>query len=327
MTFFVSHSSKDKELVEMFCELLIEKFRINEDDIFCTSMNNSLRVGRDFITSIRDNLQSRDIAIFLITENYKSSLFCIMEMGAAWAFKDNIVPIIVPPVDFDFFNDTPLKTIQAMRLNSAADIMDKFYEKILCENSGYRRLRPERESLLRESVCDFVENVNEYAEHSFGFNIDTEKLIPVVQNSNPESMLIKPSDGEHDIDCDFSTNKFYPVPSNFMSCVMQFSPYKNWSNANLEWSFNFEACSEDGSVTDLILEIKSGETIKKVFECKFALTKTYEKFSVSLNEAKISDYHLKEISEICFVVRPNFVPGIKGKLKIKNIHCAKKSDK
>lgn len=80
MTIFISHSSKDKELVKLFCELLIEKLRFDEDDIFCTSLDNSLRIGENFITSIRDNLQTRDLAIFLITENYKNSMFCIMEM-------------------------------------------------------------------------------------------------------------------------------------------------------------------------------------------------------------------------------------------------------
>ncbi len=45
------------------------------------------------------------------------------------------------------------------------------------------------------------------------------------------------------------------------------------------------------------------------------------------NETNISSYQLKEISEICFVVHPHFVPNIKGNLKIKNIHCEKKSSK
>lgn len=320
MTIFISHSSKDVELVTMFCELLTEKLRFDEDDIFCTSLNNSLKVGKDFITSIRDNLQSRDIAIFLITENYKNSMFCTMEMGAAWAFKDNIVPIIVPPLDFSYFDDTPLKTVQAMRLNNADDIITKFYELVLCKGLGYKRLSSERENAFRKYVDRFVEQVNDYAQRTFNFNFDKEKLIPIAQNGNPRSITITQNDAEYVVSCDFHPDQFYPIMSNFMSCVLQLNPHKNWSNTDLNWGITFEACSEDNSITDMILEIKSGDTILKVYEHTFRLTSEYQRFSVTLSETKIPNHHLKQISELCFVIRPHFVPQFSGTMKLRNIH-------
>ena len=53
MKIFISHSSKDKELVMMFVDLLTQGFHIDYNDIFCTSMDNALRVGEDFIKSIK----------------------------------------------------------------------------------------------------------------------------------------------------------------------------------------------------------------------------------------------------------------------------------
>lgn len=319
MTLFISHSSKDAELVKLFCELLVDKFRIDEDDIFCTSMTNSLKVGKDFISSIRDNLQSRDVAIFFITENYKNSIFCLMEMGAAWAFKDNIIPIVIPPMGFDFFKDTPLKTIQAMRLNSSSDIMNNLYGDILCNAPGYKRLSAERESLLREHVDEFVKKVNDYTRKTFAFDIEEQKLIPIVQNGDNDAMLINKSGDEYIVECDFNTNKFYPIMSSFMSCVMLFQPYRNWTSCGSGVKVEFEICSENESVENIMLEIKAGNQKMKVFEKKFAITSTYNKYSIRLDEAQISENDLKEIAEICFVIKPNYVSSAKGKMKIRKI--------
>ena len=123
MKVFISHSSEDKELVMLFVNLLTQGFHIDNNEIFCTSMDNSLRIGEDFIKSIKEELHDSEIVIFIITPNYIASKFCIMEMGAAWAFKNNIVPIIVPPLDFSVLNDTPMKSIQALILNDGEELL------------------------------------------------------------------------------------------------------------------------------------------------------------------------------------------------------------
>ena len=85
MKIFISHSSEDKELVLLFVDLLSQGFHIDKNEIFCTSMDNSLRVREDFIKNIKEELHDSEIVIFLITPNYIASNFCVMEMGAAWA--------------------------------------------------------------------------------------------------------------------------------------------------------------------------------------------------------------------------------------------------
>lgn len=170
MKIFISHSSKDKELVLMFVDLLTQGFHIDYDEIFCTSMDNALRVGEDFIKSIKENLHDSEIVLFLITQNYIESKFCIMEMGAAWAFKDNIFPIIVPPLDYNILNDTPMKIIQSIILSDAEDLFKKLYEYKLVEKQIIPRLNFMQEHGLFDKIKQFTENVKVYVSKNYGFN-------------------------------------------------------------------------------------------------------------------------------------------------------------
>lgn len=61
-------------------------------------------------------------------------------MGAARAFKDNIFPIIVPPLDHSILNDTPLKIVQSIILSDAEDLFKKLYEYKLVEKQIIPRL-------------------------------------------------------------------------------------------------------------------------------------------------------------------------------------------
>lgn len=181
MKIFISHSSKDKELVLMFVDLLVQGFHIDYDDIFCTSMDNALRVGEDFIKSIKENLLDSEIVLFLVTQNYIDSKFCIMEMGAAWAFKDNIFPIIVPPLDYSILNDTPLKIIQSMILSDAEDLFKKLYEYKLVEKKIIPRLNFIHEHGLFDKIKQFTDDVKIYVNKNYGFNFKDANIICVAQ--------------------------------------------------------------------------------------------------------------------------------------------------
>lgn len=99
---FISHSSKDKELADELVDLLQTGLNISSKDIFCSSLEG-LRIpsGKNFISYIKEKLQSPDIVLILLTKNYFSSEFCLCELGATWAMSHNFLPIIVPPLSYD----------------------------------------------------------------------------------------------------------------------------------------------------------------------------------------------------------------------------------
>lgn len=319
MKIFISHSSEDKELVLMFVNLLTHGFHIDNNEIFCTSMDNSLKVGEDFIVSIKENLKESEIVLFLITPNYIASKFCIMEMGAAWAFKNNIVPIIVPPLDYNVLNDTPMKTIQGMILNDEQEIFNRLYFNKLVENQIITRLNFMQEHELFENIKRFTDNVKTYVSKNYGFNFKDANIICVAQNGDPDAVKMITNGNKHKIYCNFKPNDYYPIPSNFISCVYQFVPHKDWSIITSNSIFCCKCRGCDETIEKVTIEFKCGDNLFKFYEKTFDINKDLTEISIPINYNEMPKKHLKDISEICFVIRPNFAHDFVGEFEIEDL--------
>lgn len=127
MKFFVSHAVMDKKLIESFVDLLQSGMNINFNDIYCTS-NGNLQTGQLFIEEIRHNLILSDVVVFLFSKNFFESKFCMCELGAAWVQGKYIVPILVPPKNFNDLENTPLKGLQARNITIEKDMNEIFNE-------------------------------------------------------------------------------------------------------------------------------------------------------------------------------------------------------
>lgn len=319
MKIFISHSSQDKKLALMFTDLLTKGFNINLNDIFCTSLNNSLVVGEDFIKRIKENLHDSQIVFFLITPNYVSSKFCIMEMGAAWAYKENIVPVIVPPLNYGILEDTPMKVIQAIMLDDVESIFYRLYEKLLVEKNIICRLSLFQEHELLKTIQQFVELLKVYVNQNYGFNFKDAKVMAIAQNGDIDAAKIENLDGANKLYCNFEPNKYYPIPSNFISCTYQFVPHKNWATIVPNGTFSFECRTANKSIEKIIVEFKYGDNLFKFYEKTFEIDNVYKKINIPINYDSMPKNYLKDVSEICFVIRPNFVKDQKGQIEIRNL--------
>lgn len=94
---FISHSSKDKEIVDAFVTLLTRGAGISQDDIFCTSIDGmKIANGEDIRKHIQENVNYADFAILLVSKNYKESEVCLNEMGAVWAIDKKVKAYVFP---------------------------------------------------------------------------------------------------------------------------------------------------------------------------------------------------------------------------------------
>ena len=99
---FISHSSADKELVDLFKNIILNAgLGIADEDIAYTSaVETGVPTGDNIPQYIKDNLADCDIVFFMISENYRKSEVCLNEMGAAWALNKKVKPILLYDVTF-----------------------------------------------------------------------------------------------------------------------------------------------------------------------------------------------------------------------------------
>ena len=96
---FISHSSKDKALIEAFVEKILRLgIGVPADDIFCTSIETmGIKNGDDMRNHIRQNILGCDLALLMISSSYVKSSICLNEMGAVWSLPIPNVNVFVCP--------------------------------------------------------------------------------------------------------------------------------------------------------------------------------------------------------------------------------------
>lgn len=131
---FLSHSSKNKELIENIMEFFQLALGISKSDIFCTASAGDLRTGEDFMGRIREELQNVTVVVSVITEEYLKSHTCLIEMGAGWSMPEkHFVPISTLP--FDRLKDMPLAKVQIRHLDQdgLSAICGEFIDSGICD--------------------------------------------------------------------------------------------------------------------------------------------------------------------------------------------------
>lgn len=82
---FISHSMKDVKKATKLVDYL-EKLGVDNETIICTSVEKySPEVGEDIIDYLKQKIKKDSLFIYIASEEYFSSYFCLNEMGAAWA--------------------------------------------------------------------------------------------------------------------------------------------------------------------------------------------------------------------------------------------------
>ena len=134
MKIFLSHSSNDTYIVNAFTNHILKiGLNIKECNIFCTSIQGAgIKSGENFLHRIETELNNTDIVFLFISSNYKSSEICLNEMGAAWALKKKVIPLLLPSVSFHdlgylhSFNQAICLNKKNSLISLCQDIIDDF---------------------------------------------------------------------------------------------------------------------------------------------------------------------------------------------------------
>ena len=190
-TIFISHSSKDNAVVKKLIKLLLI-IRVPDDAIFCTSFAEyGINLGDNFLNKIQDKLQNTSLVLFVLTENFYSSPFCLCEMGATWALTKNHIPIIIPPFKVDDIKGViPLTQTcnieDASQLNRLKNQIESDFQLTNTLRNGWERIRD-----------DFIGEINENLEIEYGRRIKYGDVIRISHSpsgNNLHSHLIRYSE-------------------------------------------------------------------------------------------------------------------------------------
>lgn len=99
---FISHSSKDVDVVQPFVELLASIGMTNKN-LFCSSVNGYGIPQRENIYDYlkREFTDKNTFVILMLSDNYYESKPSLNEMGAAWVMSKEYVSILIKGFGFD----------------------------------------------------------------------------------------------------------------------------------------------------------------------------------------------------------------------------------
>lgn len=99
---FISHTSADRKLAEGLFSLLQTGCGVPSGRIFCTSVDGAgIETGEHFVKWIHEHIRQARLVLLLVTRRYYESLFCVAEMGAAWALERQVFPMVMPGLPRD----------------------------------------------------------------------------------------------------------------------------------------------------------------------------------------------------------------------------------
>lgn len=150
-TLFISHSVHDRALVEAVVDLLESGVGIPLKNIFCSSLKGqSIKPGKDFADSIRENLKDADCVLAFISEAYYASAFCMCELGGVWLVGKGFLPVLVPPVDHSDLKAV-LSGLQVLKIASEEDLdelRDELVERLQIQAHPTPRWTKKRKEFL-----------------------------------------------------------------------------------------------------------------------------------------------------------------------------------
>lgn len=175
---FISHSSRDEAFVRKIVELL-EDIGLTEDQVVCSSIPGyGIPLGEDIYEWLARQFREFDLhVLFVLSDNYYSSVACQNEMGATWVLKTKYDTILLPGFEFRDIKGAVNPNQISMKLDGNEEV-----------------LRQHLNELKDKLVSEFdltMPSASKWERHRQAF-IAAISSIPVHENTNDESDDIAP---------------------------------------------------------------------------------------------------------------------------------------
>lgn len=326
MKIFISHATKNKEIVLKFAELL--ESISSEIEVFCSFESGSIEVGKNFVETIFSELSTSDLFIPILSKEYYESRFCVIELGVAYSYlinkfnkngEDYILPFVLYPLTRESaLSGTPLANIQIGEINNENDIRNLLEflssKKDMHIGVGINRKLHSFKAEINQIFLKY-QDIVELAKIGTYFDdrIDYKARKDIANYSFKDNAVI----------VNFNMNPYeleevrYP---NFISLVLRYvdkidiGRYMDFNDAA---EFRFVLTSFTNSLKRIFVEFKYSDSNKILGTFEFPIVYGVNELNVPLD--KMRSKALGEISEICFVIHPDDVVQEEGMFQISEI--------
>lgn len=171
---FISHSTKDKELVDRFLAL-IRFFDGGSSEIFCSSKAEAgISGGGELYRTLNARIEECDLFILFCTSNYLRSVYCIYEAGLARYLGKSVLPVVYDSVAYEEIQKIVGNEVVYIDMNSAdaakslkKALTDFFGGTAGAEDacSDFAACEPSREKLPYLGSGRFYGDIVEYCEN------------------------------------------------------------------------------------------------------------------------------------------------------------------
>lgn len=326
MRIFVSHASKNGEIVLKFAKLL--EMVSSDIEVFCSSEKESIMVGMNFVKTIFTELQKSDLFIPIISKEYYESRFCMIELGVAFSYLYNqynnrgeeyIFPFVISPVQKgEALSNTPMADIQTGSLCDESDI-HSFFEYLSNERNVKigTGLNQKLHSFIIElrqiylGQCNVLKNAKIGAYFDDGVYFRSRQDIVSIKDVNGEILI------QYDMNPYKKQDEKFP---NFISVALRYADKMNFTRyleLDEKAEFQFTINDSNNSLKRIFVEFKfyPNNDILDTFE--FSVQSGENAFGIPLGIMRSNA--LSNISEVCFVIHPDDVLKENGGFGIEKI--------
>ena len=294
---FISHSSKDKETVVSFVNLL-ESIGITEEQLFCSSVPGYwIPVGKDLFDYLASQFNENDLfVVFMLSDNYYQSPVCLNEMGAAWIKKTGYQVILMPGFEYKAIEGAVNPRDIGFKLDDIDNLrfrLNEFKAKIVKDFS----LSAVSDNIWERHRDQFIKSI-QGLKRPVSFN---DKRV-YAEGGHEHIVITKLNTGYGENSgsarVDFSNTKLPHVPA-FAGLAYIFSDSIDVRGySSLAFDIN-----TDGKIKRIDVEIKPEG--KRWMHDVFTLDLSAEERFV-VDTDRIKSKTQKCIEEICFVIKPNY---------------------
>lgn len=101
MKIFISHSSKNEDYGRALVNLLTGVGIDHDSIVFTSDTSYGIPVGKNIFDWLKAQISERPYVIYLLSQDYFSSVACLNEMGAAWVVENQHAAIFTPNFDLN----------------------------------------------------------------------------------------------------------------------------------------------------------------------------------------------------------------------------------